>query len=77
MKYLLDTDVVIAALKNRPTVRSLLLALEPNGLAMSFITYGEVYEGIYFGTDPLAHEQGLVALLREVDLLNLNESIMQ
>ncbi len=44
---------------------------------MSLITYGEVYEVIYFGRDQVAHEQGLAALLRGVDLLNLNRSIMK
>ena len=77
MKYLLDTDTVIAYLKNRPAVRALLIKLAADGLAMSLISYGEVYEGIYFGANQSTHELGLAALLRGVDLLGLNKSIMK
>ncbi len=41
------------------------------------ITYGEIYEGIYFGVNQTAHEQGFAAVLRWVDVLSLNRSIMK
>lgn len=77
MKYLIDTDVMIAYLKNRPAAHTLLSQLAPDGLAISLITYGEIYEGIYFSANRAAHEQGFAAVLRWVDVLALNRSIMK
>ncbi|HEX9989783.1 MAG TPA: type II toxin-antitoxin system VapC family toxin [Chloroflexia bacterium] len=77
MSYLIDTDWVVAALKGRADAQTLLTSLSEEGLAVSLITYGEIYEGIYHGADPLRHEQVFLAFLRDVDILPLNESIMQ
>ena len=52
MSYLVDTDVVANALKGRPEETTLLTNLSPQGLAISLITYGEIYDGIYYGRDP-------------------------
>ena len=77
MTYLIDTDVVIGYLNNRPRERALLGTLAPDGLTVSLITYGEVYEGIYYGADPRTHEQGFLAFLRWVTVLPLNKPIMK
>jgi predicted nucleic acid-binding protein len=77
MSYLIDTDWVVAALKGRADAQTLLTSLSQEGLAVSLITYGEIYEGIYHGADPNRHEQVFLAFLRDVDILPLNESIMQ
>ena len=57
MKYLIDSDWVADALKGRPDAASLLSQLAPQGIAISTITYGEVYEGIYYGSDPIRYER--------------------
>jgi predicted nucleic acid-binding protein len=49
MMYLVDTDWIVAYLKGRPEATQLLSGLAPAGLAISLITYAEIYEGIYFG----------------------------
>jgi predicted nucleic acid-binding protein len=68
MKYLVDTDWVADYLKGRPEAVQLLGQLANEGLAISLITLGEIYEGIYYGRDVKAHERGFLALLRgEVD----------
>lgn len=77
MSYLIDTDAVADWLNNRPTVVSLLTALEPDGLAISVIIYGEVYEGIYFGRDPRAAERAFLRFLRVVTVLPLSRTIMK
>ena len=46
MSYLVDTDWVVDYLKGRPDAVELLQSLAPEGLSMSIITYGEIYEGI-------------------------------
>jgi tRNA(fMet)-specific endonuclease VapC len=77
MSYLIDTDVVADWLNNRPTAVHLLPSLEPAGLAISLITYGEVYDGIYDGRDPHAAERAFVQFLRRVEVLSLTRTIMK
>ena len=51
--------------------------LPKEGIAVSLITYGEIYEGIYYGRDPQKSEEGFRKFLRGVTILPLNRSIMQ
>lgn len=78
MNYLIDTDWVIDYLKGRrPTVETV-TRLAADGIAMSLITYGEVYEGILLGRDPKRHEQGFLAFLRTpIAVLPPNKPIMK
>lgn len=77
MSYLVDSDRVAWYLKGRPEAVSLLDDLASHGLAISLITYGELYEGIYYGATPRLSEQGFQAFLKLVDVLPLNRSIMR
>lgn len=77
MTYLIDTDRVADYLNGRREAVDLLLTLAGEGITISLITYGEMYEGIYFGTDPRASEAGFRAFLRLADVLPLNRRIMQ
>ncbi len=77
MSYLVDTDVVVNWLKGRQEAVSLLTSLTPKGLAISLITYGEIYEGIYYGRDPQANERVFRQFLQGVDVLPLNKTIMK
>jgi predicted nucleic acid-binding protein len=77
VKYLVDTDRAADWLKGRPDALDLLQLLAPDGLAISLISLGELYEGIYFGGDPIAGERGLRSFLRFVDVLPLNRSIVK
>lgn len=77
MSYLVDSDVVADALQARPEAVTLLSSLSQARLAISLVTYGEIYEGIYYGRDPKVSEQVFRAFLQGVDILPLNEAIMQ
>lgn len=77
MKYLVDTDWVIDYLKGRIAVVDELTRLSEDGLAISLITYGEIYEGIYFSRDPRASEKGFLKFLRGVKVLPLNKFILK
>src|SRR6266849_7517672 len=77
MKYLVDTDWIAAYLKGRQPFLQVLTELATEGLAVSLMTYGEIYEGIYFGTDPKAQETGFQRLLRVVAVLPFNRTIMR
>jgi predicted nucleic acid-binding protein len=73
---LVDTDWVVDYLKAKAAAVELLNALVQAGLAISLITYGEIYEGVYYGRHPGRHEQGFLDFLRGVDVLAVNRPIM-
>ncbi len=77
MKYLIDTDWVADWLAGKPAAVDLLTPLADQGLAISIITFGEIYEGIYFATDPAKAEAGFRNFLREVRVLPLSRSTMK
>jgi tRNA(fMet)-specific endonuclease VapC len=77
MSYLVDSDWVADWLKGRPPAIDLLNRLAPDGLAISLISYGELYEGIYYGQSPRRYEQVFRQFLRPVRVLPLNRAIMR
>ena len=74
MRYLVDTDWVVEYLKGIDRATQTLAKLAPQGLAISIITFGEIYEGIYYGRDPEAHEYWFRQFIRSVRVLPLNRS---
>jgi predicted nucleic acid-binding protein len=46
MTYLTDTNLVADYLNGQPAAITLLNSLLPTGLAISLVTYGEIYDGI-------------------------------
>ena len=77
MRYLVDTDVVAGWLKGRQQEITLLRAIAPDGLALSLISYGELYDGIFYSRAPRRSEQVFRQFLRGVEILPLNRSIMK
>src|SRR6266699_5550295 len=75
MKYLVDWVVDYLAGKQQSV--SLLASVWQNGIAISLITLGEIYEGIYYGRDPQRSEAVFRQFLLSADVLSLNRSIMQ
>ena len=75
MTYLADTDDVVDYLKGQRNVATLLEPLLPEGIALSMITFAEVYEGIYYGHDRSQHETGFRNLLRTISVLDITRSI--
>jgi predicted nucleic acid-binding protein len=73
--YLVDTDVVASYLNGRAETVALLGNLLPDGLAISVITFGEIYEGVEFGRDPTRHLAGLRGFLRGVRVIAVNRTI--
>jgi predicted nucleic acid-binding protein len=74
MNYLIDTDWVIDYLLGDATARTLLASLSGD-LAISIITYSEVYEGILHSPDPRRGEEGLRAFLRQVRVLPITKAV--
>ena len=77
MSYLLDSDVVADWLRGRSSTVELIARLSDEGLAISSITYGEIYEGVYFGRDPGKAESAFRDFLRFVDVVPLSRPAMR
>jgi predicted nucleic acid-binding protein len=78
VNYLIDTDWIVDWLKGTAAATTLLQSLATSGaFAISIISYGEVYEGIYCGTNPAAYEGVFRSFLRGVTVLPLSRATMQ
>jgi predicted nucleic acid-binding protein len=77
VNYLVDSDWVADYLKGRPQAVQLLTSLAHEEISISIVTYGEIYEGIYYGQDPEASERGFIQFLRFVPVLSLTRRIMK
>jgi tRNA(fMet)-specific endonuclease VapC len=77
MTYLADSNIVADYLNGRAAAVILLDTLLPMGLAISLVTYGEIYDGIYGSRNPKQAERAFRCFLRAVTVLSLNQSIMR
>ncbi|MBI4320629.1 MAG: type II toxin-antitoxin system VapC family toxin [Chloroflexi bacterium] len=75
--YLLDTDWIVDALNGLDEAIQTLVKLVPDGLAISLISYGELYEGAYFSSNPEAALEALRTFLQGKDVLPLTPAIME
>jgi tRNA(fMet)-specific endonuclease VapC len=77
MRYLVDTDRTADYLNGQPEGVELLRERGASGLAISIITYGEIYEGIYTAPNSDAAERGFRQFLRWVTVLPLEQPTMR
>ena len=70
--YLVDTDWVINYLDGHAQVIARLDGLKEQGLAVSVVSLAELYEGIYYSTDPEGNEQDLTDFLRGVAIVGID-----
>jgi predicted nucleic acid-binding protein len=75
--YLLDTDWVVDVLNGQDRAIQTVLELAPAGLAVSIISYGELYEGAAFAHDPEPALSGLRSFLKGKAILPLTQPIME
>lgn len=68
----MDTHWVASFLNGRPEAAYLFHAITFEETALSLISYGEILEGIYFGSDPVSDEALFRQFLRGVTVLPLN-----
>jgi tRNA(fMet)-specific endonuclease VapC len=71
--YLVDSDWIIDFLKGKPASIQLFAKLAPEGIGISLISLGEVYDGIYGSNDPQSHEATFLRLLSWVPVIGLDE----
>lgn len=75
MAYLVDSDWVIDYLADAPDALALLERLADEGIAISIVTYMEVYQGVERSDDPEGAERQLSAFLESVPLLPLSPGV--
>ena len=74
MNFLIDTDWVIDHLNEVERVTARLQELAPEGLALSVVSLGELYEGVYYSREPEESEASLQRFLnRELTILGIDE----
>ncbi len=70
--YLVDTEIAASYLNGRPDAVALLRNLLSSGIAISVISFGEVFEGIYFGRNPAQHAAVFRRFLHGVRVLDVD-----
>ena len=75
MEYLVDTDWVIHYLNGHEGVQERLDRLAPSGIAVSAITLAEVYQGVFYSSDPEGKELQFMRFLAGCEVLGLNDTI--
>ncbi len=77
MAYLLDADWVINALAGRRDTVEVLRRLSPEGIAISWVTVGEVYEGAFAFSNPQERLISFRRFLSPFRILSLDEPIVE
>jgi predicted nucleic acid-binding protein len=77
MSYLIDSDWVIDHLSNVKGAVELLTELSEDGIAISIITYLEVYQGVLRSPDPAEAQRHYAAFLEGVVVLPLSMAVAQ
>lgn len=77
MSFLLDTDWIVDALGGLPSALKPLEGFSSDGLAVSVVTFGEVFEGAYALPNPEEHIEGFRRFLSGFVVLGLTPRIME
>jgi predicted nucleic acid-binding protein len=77
VRYLLDTDWLIDALADRPRERHALEQLSDDGIGISIICLGELYEGAYGASDPHSRLARYREFVSAFTILPLTDAIME
>lgn len=76
-EYLIDTDWVIQVLHGNADATDTLAELASQGLAVSLISYGELYQGAYYARDAQRALEQLREVLDGIEILLLTQAIME
>ena len=75
LRCLVDMDWAINHLDGQERTRQRLEELAASGLGFSIISLAEVYEGIYYSSDPEGNEQALAEFTQDVTIIVIDEEI--
>jgi predicted nucleic acid-binding protein len=71
--YLVDTDWIIHYLNGHQGIIEKIESLEKSGLAASVVSVAELYEGIYYSTNPVGNEKALNDFLSGISTLGIED----
>jgi predicted nucleic acid-binding protein len=77
MSYLVDTDWIIDGLSGRRETLTFLEEHRNEGLGVSIVTLGELYEGAYGRPNPDEHIASIEQFLRLFTVLPVSDTTMQ
>ena len=78
MRYMLDTNICIFLIKNRPEkVIKKFLAMEPEDICISSITYAELVYGVEKSQEREKNRIALMLLLSEIGILSYDDLAAQ
>jgi tRNA(fMet)-specific endonuclease VapC len=75
VKYLVDTDWIIDALANIPDAITALRLFARDGIAVSIVSYAELFDGAYGSQHPQAEIARIQQFLASYPVINLSEAI--
>ncbi len=75
LSYLIDTDWIIHYLNGNEEIVRKIRSLGKGGLAVSTISLAELYEGIYYSTNPSGNEKALDDFLSGVSILGVEREV--
>ena len=75
MKYLVDTDWIILYFRGNREVARRIEELTPEGIGISVVSMGELYEGVYKASDPAGNESALRLILSEIDVVYIDDEV--
>ena len=75
MKYLVDTDWIILHFRGNREVARRIEELTPEGIGISVVSMGELYEGVYKASDPKRSEEALQLVLSEIDVVHIDDEV--
>lgn len=75
MQYLIDTDWVIHALHGLERVTTHLAQLAPDSIGLSIVSMAELYQGVFYSTDPIGNERALRDFLSNIEIIHLDDDI--
>lgn len=73
MSYLLDTDWAIHCLHRVERVVARLAELRLEGVSISIVSLAELYQGVFYATDPEGNEQALRDFLAPIPVVPLDD----
>ena len=75
MKYLVDTDWIILHFRGNTQVARRIEELTPDGIGLSIVSMGELYEGVYRASDSSGSESTLRLILSEIDVVQIDDEV--
>lgn len=75
MKYLVDTDWVILHFRGNQGVARRIEDLTSEGIGLSVVSMGELYEGVYRASDPPGSESALRMILSDIDIVPIDDEV--